>query len=234
MHRTWTLPQPFLLLIATNLALAGWLGWKWSLQPAPTWLAVQRSKAVFSMIFYDSMNDIKHFRTICITPQPCHSHFSVGCCQFGPNWMFGLKMELMACAYDSFNGIKYLLPVCITPMACHSNFCCWLLPIWPQLDFWDKNGAYGLFRLGWRYNRAKLSFYFPYMILSMIWNTSELSASHFGRATAIFVVDCCKFGPNWIFGLKIELTACANLVGGTMEQSFFFFKIFDDSINVLK
>ena len=26
---------------------------------------------------YDSINDMKYFRTVCITPQPCHSHF---CC----------------------------------------------------------------------------------------------------------------------------------------------------------
>ena len=39
--------------------------------------------------------------------------------------------------------------------------------------------------------------------------------SHLGRATAIFVVDFCQFGPSWMFGLKIELMACADLVGGT-------------------
>ena len=49
-------------------------------------------------------------------------------------------------------------------------------------------------------------------------NTSELSASHLSRATAIFVVDCCQFGPSWMFGLKMELMACADLVGGTKEQ----------------
>ena len=45
-----------------------------------------------------------------------------------------------------------------------------------------------------------------------------MSTLHLSRATFIFVVDCCEFGPNWIFGLKIELMACADLVGGTMEQ----------------
>ena len=62
------------------------------------------------------------------------------------------------------------------------------------------------------------SFSWPYMIVSMIWNTSKLSASHLSRDTAIFVVDCCQFGPHWIFGLKMELMAYASLVGGTTEQ----------------
>ena len=59
--------------------------------------------------------------------------------------------------------------VCITPQPCHSHFCCWLLSIWPKLDFWAENSAYGLCRLGWRYNRAKIYFYWRYMIVSMIW-----------------------------------------------------------------
>ena len=45
-----------------------------------------------------------------------------------------------------------------------------------------------------------------------------MPALHLSRATAIFVVDCCQFGPSWIFGLKIELMACVALVGGTTEQ----------------
>ena len=49
-----------------------------------------------------------------------------------------------------------------------------------------------------------------------------MSASHISRAKAIFVVDSCQFGPSWIFGLKIELMACAGLVGGTTEKSFIF------------
>ena len=169
------MPQPCLLLIATNLAQAGCLGWKWSLWPVPTWLAVQRSRSIFFLTLYDSINDMKYLRTVCITPQPCHSHF-----------------------------------------------CCWLLPIWPKLDFWSENGAYGMCRLGWRYNGAKVYFSWPYMIVSMIWNTSELSASHLSRATAIFVLDCCQFGLRWIFGLKMELMVCADLVGGTTEQSCIF------------
>ena len=56
------------------------------------------------------------------------------------------------------------------------------------------------------------------MILSMIRNTSELSESHLSRATAIFVVDCCQFDHNWVFGLLMELMVCAGLVGATMEK----------------
>ena len=41
---------------------------------------------------------MKHFRAVFITPQPCHSLFVVDGCQFGHNWIFGLKMELMVCA----------------------------------------------------------------------------------------------------------------------------------------
>ena len=120
------MPQPFLLLISANLALAGCLGWRWSLSHVPTWLAVQRIKAVFLLTLYVSINDMKYFWTVCITTQPCHSHF-----------------------------------------------CCWFLPIRPKLDVWAENGAYGLCRLGWRYNGAKLSFSWHYIIVSMIWNSSE-------------------------------------------------------------
>ena len=49
-----------------------------------------------------------------------------------------------------------------------------------------------------------------------------MSASHLSGATAILVVDCCQFGPSWIFGLKMEFMACAGLVGGTTEKSCIF------------
>ena len=75
--------------------------------------------------------------------------------------------------YDSINDMEHVWNFCITPQPCHRHFICWLLPIWPKLDFWAENGAYGLCRLGWRYNGAKLSFYLNYMIVSMIWNTSD-------------------------------------------------------------
>ena len=60
------------------------------------------------------------------------------------------------------------------------------------------------------------------MIVSMTRITSEMSASHLSRATSIFVVDGCQFGPSWIFGLKMELVACAGLVGGTTDQTCLF------------
>ena len=56
----------------------------------------------------------------------------------------------------------------------------------------------------------------------MIRNTPELSEVHLSRASAIFVVDCCHFDLSWMFGLKIEIMACAGLVGGTTEQIFIF------------
>ena len=83
LYYTSAVPQPFLLLIAANLALAGFLGWKWSLWPVPTWLAVQRSKAVFFLALYDSINDMEHFWNFCIISQPCHSHFI---CWLLPIW----------------------------------------------------------------------------------------------------------------------------------------------------
>ena len=147
MHYTSVMPQPFLLLIAANLAQAGFLGWKWKFWPVTTWLEVQRSKVVFFLTLYDSINDM-----------------------------------------------KYLLPVFITPQRCHSHFCCWLLPIWPKLDFWAENGAYGQCRLGWRYNGSKLYFYWPYMILSMIWNTSETVCITPNSRHSHF---CCWMLPIW-------------------------------------
>ena len=97
LHYTSAVSQPFLLLIAANLALAGCLGWKWRLWPVPSWLTVQRIKAVFFLILYDSMNDIEHFWTVSITPQPCHNHFCCWLLPYHPCWIFGLKMELMEC-----------------------------------------------------------------------------------------------------------------------------------------
>ena len=46
-----------------------------------------------------------------------------------------------------------------------------------------------------------------------------MSVLHLCRATAIFIVDCCQFGSSWMFGLKMEIMACSELVGGTTEQS---------------
>ena len=162
------MPQPFLLLIAANLALAGFLGWKWSLWSVPAWLEEQRSKVVFFLTLYDSINDMKYFWN-------CLHHTS------------------------ALSQPFYLL---IAANLAQAGFLGW-------------NGAYGLCRLGWRYSGAKLSFSWPYMIVSMIWNTSEISALHLIRSTAILVVDWCQFGPSWIFGLKMELMVCAGW--GVME-----------------
>ena len=92
--------------------------------------------------------------------------------------------------------------VCITPQPCHSHFCCWWLPIWPKLDFWAENGAYGLCQLDWRYNGAKLSLSWTYMIVSIIWNTSETVSitpqtchSHF----------CCWLLPIWPYYKLYEI-----------------------------
>ena len=128
--------------------------------------------------------------TVSITPNPCLSHF---CCWLLPIWP---KLDFWAenGAYSMcrlgwrYNGanLSFSWPyikvsiilntsetACITPQPCHSHFCCWLLPIWHKLNFWAENGAYGLYRLGWRYNGEKLYFPWPYMIVSMIYNTSE-------------------------------------------------------------
>ena len=90
LHHTSAVTQPFLLLIAANLALAGLLGWKLSFRHVPTCLAVQQSKYVFFLILYNSINDMKHFWTVCISPQPCHSHFCCWWLPIWPSWMFGL------------------------------------------------------------------------------------------------------------------------------------------------
>ena len=92
------------LLIAGNLAITGCLGWKWSLWPVPDWLAVQRSKAVFFLALYDSINDMKHFGAVFITPQPCHSHF---CCWWLPIWP---KMDVY-----TINDMKHFRTLYITP-----------------------------------------------------------------------------------------------------------------------
>ena len=83
LHYTSAMPKPFLLFVAANLAITGFLGWKWSLWPVPAWLAVQRSKAVFFLTLYYSINDMKYFLNVFITPQTCHSHF---CCWLLPIW----------------------------------------------------------------------------------------------------------------------------------------------------
>ena len=46
-----------------------------------TWLVVQRRKAVFFLILYDSINDNKYLQNFCITHHPCNIHF---CCLLLP------------------------------------------------------------------------------------------------------------------------------------------------------
>ena len=65
------------------------------------------------------------------------------------------------------------------------------------------------------------------MIVPIIGYNSQVSASYLSRATAIFVVDCCQFGPSWMSGLKMELMACAGLVGGATEQSCISLTLYD-------
>ena len=79
-----------------------------------------------------------------------------------------------------------------------------------------KIGAYGLCRLGWWYNGAKLYFYLPYMIVSMIWNTSKNFSitpqpchSHF-----LLLIDV-NLALAVFLGWKLALMASA---GGTTEQ----------------
>ena len=64
----------------------------------PTWLAVQQSKAVFFLTLYVSINDSTHPKISVSLLSPATATLVVDCCQFGPSWIFGLKMELMACA----------------------------------------------------------------------------------------------------------------------------------------
>ena len=146
---------------------------------------------------------------------------------------FGLKIELMACTY-LVGGTTYQsfhFPDLLWKYQWYEKLtnCLYLTSVVPQpfllmiasnfalTGFWGWKWSLGLCHLGWRYNGTMIYFSSTCMIVSMIWNTSELSALHLSCATAIFVDDCCHLGPNWIFGLKMELMACAGLVGGTME-----------------
>ena len=124
LHHTSALPQPYLLLIATNLALAGFLGWKWSLWPVPAWLEVQRIKTVFFLTLYDSINDMKHFRN-CLhhtsaLPQPYLLLIAANLAQAGflgwkwslwpvPTWLAlqRSKAVFFLTLYDIINDMKY-------------------------------------------------------------------------------------------------------------------------------
>ena len=87
----------------------------------PTWLVVQRSKAVFFLTLYDSINDMKYLRNFL--------HHTSAVSQ---------PFLLLIAANLGLAG------------------------------FWAENWAYAMCRLSWRYNGAKLSFSWPYMLVSMI------------------------------------------------------------------
>ena len=124
MHPTSAVPQPFLLLIAANLAQTGFLGWKWSLWSVPTWLVVQRSKAVFFLNLNVSINDMKYFWN-CLhhtsaVPQPFLLLIGANLDQAGfLGWKWSLwsvstwlavqqsKDLFFLTIYDSINGMKY-------------------------------------------------------------------------------------------------------------------------------
>ena len=235
---TSAVSQPFWLMVAANLTLPVDLSWKWSLWPVPTWLAKQRSKAVFFLILYVNIKDTKHFWTVSIKTQLCHSNF---CCWLLPIWP---KLDVWAeyGAYGQcrlgwrYNGRKISFPDLIWYYLWYETLQNYLhytsdVPQ-PFLLLIAANLAQAGC-LGWKWSlrpvpawltvqRSKAVFFWPYMILSMIWNTSQLSPAELSRATAIFVVGGCQIDPSGMLGLKMELMACADLVGGTTEQRCIF------------
>ena len=155
--------------------------------------------------------------------------FVVDCCQFGPSWMFWLKMELTACANLVGGTTKhsYIFPwfYMIVSMLrntyelsdlhlsrataiCVVDFC----QFGPSMMFGIKMELISCSDLVGSTSEAKLYFSRPYTTVSMIWHNSDLSASRLIRATAFLDVDCWQIGPSWMFGMKMELMACADLV----------------------
>ena len=175
--------------------------------------------------------------------------FDVDCCQFGPNWIMGWNRSLWSVPtclvvqrskavfflsiYDIINDMKLFQNVWTTPQPCQSHFCYLLLPIWPMLDVWAENEGYGLFRIGWRYIRAKLFVSRPYMIVPMIWNNSEVSALHLSITKAISVVDCCQFVQAWLLGWKRRLLPVPIWLVVQRIKAVFFLTSYD-SINEMK
>ena len=107
MHHTSAMPQPFLKLMPANLAQAWFLGWKWSLWPVPVLLVIQQNKALCFLTLYDSINDMKHFQIVFITPKPCQSHF---CNWLRPIWRkvhSWAEMEILVWA-DLVGGTREL------------------------------------------------------------------------------------------------------------------------------
>ena len=101
--------------------------------------------------------------------------FVVDGCQFGPSWIFWLKMGIMACAFlvggimeqnrrfpdliCEYQWYETLLNCLHHISALSQPF---LLLIAANLDlagYWAENVAYGLCQLGWWYNEAKLFFH---------------------------------------------------------------------------
>ena len=101
------------------------------------------------------------------------------------------------------------------------------------MHVWAETGAYGLCWLGWRYKGAKLYFSWPDMKVSMISNSSEQSALHHSRATVIFVVDCCRFGPSCMFGIKWSLWPVPTWFAVKRSKAVFLMTLYD-SINDMK
>ena len=60
LHHTSVMLQPFLLLIAANLAQAGFFGPKMELMVCADLVGGKRSKSVFFLTLYDSINDMKY------------------------------------------------------------------------------------------------------------------------------------------------------------------------------
>ena len=148
----------------------------------PAWLVLKQSKHLFLLILYDSINDMKYFRNcLCHTssvPQPfcCWllpiwpklyfwaENGAGGLCQLG--WKYNRENMQFSSPYVLVSFIwSTSETVSITPQPCHGHFYCWFLPIWPKLYFWAENGAYGLCRIGWCYNKKRLYFYWPYTIV---------------------------------------------------------------------
>ena len=123
--------------------------------------------------------------------------------------------------------------VCITPQPCHSHFCCWLLPIWLKMDSWAEMELMAC--AGLVGGKTEQSCIFPDLICQYQWYETlpKLSALHLSRATAVFVVDCCQFGPSWIFGLKWSLWSVPALLEVQRSKAVFFLTLYD-SINDMK
>ena len=58
----------------------------------PTWLEVQRSKDVFSLPYMIVSMIFNTFKMSELHLSPATAIFVVDGCQFGPSWMFGLKI----------------------------------------------------------------------------------------------------------------------------------------------